>query len=45
MTEDSTSEKVCNETLSSGSGTYTLNLSQVAEGNLKDTYQVSAVGG
>ena len=40
VTEDSTSEKVCNETLSSGSGTYTLNLSQVAEGNLKDTYQV-----
>lgn len=27
-------------TLSGGSGTYTLNLSPVAEGNLKDTYQV-----
>ena len=40
VTEDSTSTQVCNETLSSGSGTYTLNLSQVAEGNLKDTYQV-----
>ena len=40
VTEDSTSEKVCNETLSSGSGTYTLNLSQVEKGNLKDTYQI-----
>ena len=40
VTEDSTSEKVYDGPLSSGSGTYTLNLSQVAEGNLKDTYQV-----
>ena len=40
VTEDSTSEKVCNETLSSGSGTYTLNLSQVEKGNLKDAYQI-----
>lgn len=28
------------QTLTSNTGTYTLNLSQVAEGNLKDTYQV-----
>lgn len=40
VTEDSTSTQVCNETLSGGSGTYSLDLSQVAEGNLKDTYQV-----
>lgn len=40
VTEDSTSTQVCNETLSGGSDTYTLNLNQVAEGNLKDTYQV-----
>lgn len=40
VTEDSTSEKVYDGPLSSGSGTYTLNLSPVAEGNLKDTYQV-----
>ena len=40
VTEDSTSEKVYDGPLSSGSGTYTLNLNQVAEDNLKDTYQV-----
>lgn len=40
VTEDSTSTQVCNEPLSDGAGTYTLNLNQVAEGNLKDTYQV-----
>lgn len=40
VTEDSTSTQVCNETLSGGSGTYSLDLSPVAEGNLKDTYQV-----
>lgn len=40
VTEDSTSTQVCNETLSGGSGTYKLDLSPVAEGNLKDTYQV-----
>lgn len=40
VTEDSTSTQVCNEILSGGSGTYTLNLSQVEEGNLKDTYQI-----
>lgn len=40
VTEDSTSTQVCNEILSGGSGTYTLNLSQVEKGNLKDTYQI-----
>ncbi len=40
VTEDSTSEKVYDGPLSDGSGTYTLNLSQVEEGNLKDTYQI-----
>lgn len=40
VTEDSTSTQVCNEPLSDGSGTYTLNLSQVADKKLKDTYQV-----
>lgn len=40
VTEDSTSETVYEGPLSDGSGTYTLNLSQVEEGNLKDTYQV-----
>ncbi len=40
VTEDSTSETVYEGTPTGGSGTYTLNLSQVEEGNLKDTYQV-----
>ena len=40
VTEDSTSEKVYDGPLTDGSGTYTLNLSQVEEDNLKDTYQV-----
>ena len=40
VTEGSTSEKVCNEPLTGSADTYTLNLSPVAEGNLKDTYQV-----
>lgn len=40
VTEDSTSEKVYEGTPTGGSGTYTLVLSPVAEGNLKDTYQV-----
>ena len=40
VTEDSTSEKVCNESLTGSADIYTLNLSPVAEGNLKDTYQV-----
>lgn len=40
VTEDSTSEKVYDGPLTDGSGTYTLNLNQVAEGTLKDTYQV-----
>ena len=40
VTEDSTSETVYEGTPTGGSGTYTLVLSPVAEGNLKDTYQV-----
>ena len=40
VTEDSTSEKVYDGPLTSNTGTYTLNLNQVAEGNLKDTYQL-----
>lgn len=40
VTEDSTFETVYEGPLTDGSGTYTLNLNQVAEGNLKDTYQV-----
>lgn len=40
VTEDSTSEKVYDGPLTGSAGTYPLNLSQVAEGNLKDTYQV-----
>lgn len=40
VTEDSTSETVYEGTPTGGSGTYTLNLSQVEEGNLKDTYQI-----
>lgn len=40
VTEDSTSTQVCNETLSGGSGTYTLDLNPVADEKLKDTYQV-----
>lgn len=40
VTEDSTFETVYEGPLSDGSGTYTLNLNQVAEDNLKDTYQV-----
>ena len=40
VTEDSTSETVYEGPLTDSDGTYTLNLSQVAEGNLKDTYQV-----
>ena len=40
VTEDSTFETVYEGPLSDGSGTYTLNLSQVEEGNFKDTYQV-----
>lgn len=40
VTEDSTFETVYEGPLTDGSGTYTLNLSQVEEDNLKDTYQV-----
>lgn len=40
VTEDSTSEKVYDGPLTGSADTYTLNLSPVAEGNLKDTYQV-----
>lgn len=40
VTDDNSSSEVYNKTHSGGSGTYTLNLNQVAEDNLKDTYQV-----
>ena len=40
VTEDSTSETVYEGTPTGSADTYTLNLSPVAEGNLKDTYQV-----
>ena len=40
VTEDDTSKPVCKETLSGGSDTYTLSLSDVADGFLKDTYQI-----
>lgn len=40
VTEDSTSETVYEDPLTVSAGTYTLDLNPVAEGNLKDTYQV-----
>lgn len=40
VTEDSTSKTVYEGTLTDSDGTYTLDLNPVAEGNLKDTYQV-----
>lgn len=40
VTDDNSSSEVYNKTHSGGSGTYTLNLNQVAEDNLKDIYQV-----
>ena len=40
MREDNSSSTVCNETLQGGSGTYELALQSVADGFLKDTYQV-----
>ena len=40
VTEDSTSKTVYEGPLSDSDGTYTLDLNPVAEGNLKDTYQV-----
>lgn len=40
VTEDDTSKPVCEETLTGGSDTYTLSLSDVADGFLKDTYQI-----
>ena len=40
VTEDNSSETVCTETLTGASGTYELVLQSVADGFLKDTYQV-----
>lgn len=40
VTEDSTSETVYERPLTDSAGTYTLNLNQVADEKLKDTYQV-----
>lgn len=40
VTEDNTSTEICNEIRSGPSGTYPLQLAKVADGYLKDTYQV-----